>query len=78
MKNKNSPTPLSNLEPNSESYRLSEESEGYDSLQERVTAGQKMLLSNEEVNVMAIVVLLLYLWAVPECQWILFYDINVS
>ncbi|XP_015944973.1 kinesin-like protein KIN-12C [Arachis duranensis] len=52
MKNKNFPTPLSNLVPNSKSCSRSESSEGYDSLGKCVTAGQKMLLSNKEIKSM--------------------------
>ncbi|XP_027331846.1 kinesin-like protein KIN-12C [Abrus precatorius] len=50
MKNKNFPPPVSNLEPNSESCRLSEVSEAYDSLGERVTAGDKLPIPSKEIK----------------------------
>ncbi|KAK7264770.1 hypothetical protein RJT34_32380 [Clitoria ternatea] len=52
MKNKNSLTPVSNLEPNSESFRLSEVSEGYDSIGERVTADHELLVPRKEIKCM--------------------------
>ncbi|TKY54300.1 Phragmoplast orienting kinesin-1 [Spatholobus suberectus] len=52
MNNKIFPTSLSNLEPNSESCRLSEVSEEYDSLGERVTTGHKLLIPSKEIKCM--------------------------
>lgn len=52
MKNNIFPTPVSNLEPNSnsESFWLSDVSEGYDSLGETATAGHKLHLPNKEAS----------------------------
>lgn len=50
MNNKILPTSVSNLEPNSESRRLSEVSEGYDSWAERVTTDHKPFISSKEVS----------------------------
>lgn len=58
MKNKIFPTPVSNLEPNSESCRFSEVSEGHDSSGERVTSGHSS--PNKEVSFTAIMVRVLY------------------
>ncbi|KAJ1403031.1 P-loop containing nucleoside triphosphate hydrolase [Sesbania bispinosa] len=52
MENKNFPNPVSNLEPNSKGCRMSEVSEGYDSLGERVTAGHKPFNPNKEIKCM--------------------------
>jgi len=40
----------SNLEPNSEKFRLSEVSEGYDSLGERATTDHNLLIPSKEVS----------------------------
>ncbi|KAK7363420.1 hypothetical protein VNO77_05563 [Canavalia gladiata] len=52
MKNNFFPTHVSNLEPNSESCRLNEVSEGHDSLGETVTAGHELLIPNKEIKCM--------------------------
>ncbi|WVZ13007.1 hypothetical protein V8G54_017537 [Vigna mungo] len=49
MNDKYFPT-SSNLEPNSEKFRLSEVSEGYDSLGERATADHNLLIPSKEVR----------------------------
>ncbi|KAK7388059.1 hypothetical protein VNO78_22862 [Psophocarpus tetragonolobus] len=52
MNNKVFPTPVSNFEPNSERCRLSEVSEGYDSLGERVTTDNNQLIPSKEIKSM--------------------------
>ncbi|KAK7291739.1 hypothetical protein RIF29_07120 [Crotalaria pallida] len=52
MKNKVLTSPVSYLEPNAESHRLSDVSEGCDSLGERVTTGHKLHLPNKEIKCM--------------------------
>jgi len=49
MNNKFLPT-SSNLEPNSEKFTLSEVSEGYDSLGERATTDNNLLIPRKEVS----------------------------
>ncbi|XP_014509145.1 kinesin-like protein KIN-12C [Vigna radiata var. radiata] len=51
MNDKYFPT-SSNLEPNSEKFRLSEVSEGYDSLGERATADHNLLIPSKEIKCM--------------------------
>ncbi|XP_027192463.1 kinesin-like protein KIN-12C isoform X2 [Cicer arietinum] len=50
MKNNFFPTPVSNLEPNSDSCRLREVSEDHASVGEKVTTGHKLLTPNKEIK----------------------------
>lgn len=59
-KNKVFPPLVSNLEPNSDSCRLSEVSEEHDSMRERTTTDDKLLTSNKEVRHMSVMVRVLY------------------
>lgn len=56
MNNKKFPSSVPNLEPNPESCRLSEVSEEYESLGERVTTDHQLLIPSKEVSFMAVMV----------------------
>lgn len=57
MKNNVFSTPVSNLEPNSESCGLSEVSEGHHSMGERVTSGNKLLTPSPTKEVCSVAVM---------------------
>ncbi|XP_019431153.1 PREDICTED: kinesin-like protein KIN-12C isoform X2 [Lupinus angustifolius] len=57
MKNKYFPIPVSNLEPTTKNGRLSDVSERYDSLGERVTVGHKLHFPNKEMKSMKVALL---------------------
>jgi hypothetical protein len=59
-KNNFFPPLASNLDPNSDSCRLSEVSEEHDSMEERATADHKLLTPNKEVRHVSITMRVLY------------------